>query len=166
MKTSRKFTFGLAGTLILATFGTAALAAGSTECGLIGSWAGGDAGGDLVWVAAHTPGTHSKSGEMVLNWVVNNMVPPPLRMTPGHGVWEETRKGQYDYTWYAFMVDDASGQMLRVVVHGTAVNYDCNRVDIRYRFRAYDGDLLVYETPSATREPGYASEQRLPIVKQ
>lgn len=166
MKTmSRKLSLALAGVFASAAIGSTALAATQTECSLVGSWFGGDAGGDLVWLGVHTPGSRDGVGDMVLNWVTNNMIPPPMRMTSGHGVWEQTRKGVYDYTWYAMAVDDTTGKTYPVVVNGVATNQDCNSVVIRYRFRIYEDGQVIYVTPSETSEPGYAYETRLPLVK-
>jgi len=165
MKKLYKFARTLTATFAIAAFSTAAWAAGPPECGLIGTWYGADAGSDLVWLGVHTPGTHNSKGEMLMDWVTNNMVSPPARMTDGRGVWEQTGKGKYNYTWYAFMIDDSTGQMLQVVVNGTAANLDCNNIEIRYRFRVYDdAETLVYVTPPLDRDPGYAYETRVPMA--
>lgn len=164
MKKLRKFALTLTAAFAIAAFSNAAWAAGPPECGLIGTWHGADAGSDLVWLGIHTPGTHNNKGEMHMEWVINNMVPPPARMTGGHGVWEQTSKGNYNYTWYAVMIDDDTGQTFQVVVNGTAANQDCNNIEIRYRFRIYDGDTLIYVTPSLNHDPGYAYEIRVPMA--
>lgn len=172
MQTWRKFTRALTAAVAIGAISTAGWAAAPTECGLIGSWVGADAGSDLVWLGVHTAGSTNTRGEMLMDWVTNNMVfVSSARMTPGRGVWEQTGKGQYKYTWYAFVIDDGvggTGKTYRVIVSGTAANTDCDNIAIKYRFRLYDDSISntdpIYVTPTMDRDPGNASETRLPLT--
>ncbi len=85
--------------------------AGPKECSLIGTWYG-NTGSD-TWLGVNTAGSTITKGEMVMNWVrirdylltLEGYYPTVTSLTNGHGVWQQTAKGKYKYTWYAYGVE-------------------------------------------------------------
>jgi hypothetical protein len=166
MKTQHKFTRALTAALAAATLGTGALAAGPTECSLIGTWYG-NAGDDMYWLGNHTAGSTNVKGALLMDWVGVNprlMGPGATRLTGGHGVWEQTGRGQYKYTWYAYSVDPTGQPLYAIRVKGLATTTTCDRVDIGYAYEIfaiagwpqdYSGDALYSTSGSAmeTRAP-------------
>ncbi len=160
----------------------AAEAAGPTECGLIGTWYGN--AGPLRWLGVHTAGSTIIEGEMVLNWVLvrdyllyachDNAAgeyvcyDTATRLTDGHGVWEQTRKGEYKYTWYAYGIESAAlAPLYSVRVSGTATNTDCDHIAINFTYEIFDGFVLPQNMSGAV-PVGYirdtAGETRVPLT--
>jgi hypothetical protein len=188
MKTTRNFTIVLTAIIVfsavlaIAATPTAAWAAPgskSNECGLIGTWSGyADAPwpySSAAWLAVLTAGSKDdKNGEMLMNWVSLNSslltwygTYPASRMTPGHGVWEQTGKGQYGYTWYAYGVDALGNVLYSVSVRGLATLTDCNNAQITYTYEVFNGlippqDLSSYTPDHSTS--GNGAETRVPPV--
>jgi hypothetical protein len=131
-----------------------------TECSLIGTWMG-EASGDLVWWGIHTAGTRDKNGEMMLDWVYADpgLIGDGYRLGPGRGVWEQTTKGHYNYTWYAYGYDNAGSPspVYTVKVHGTAENTDCNSVRIEYIFEMFMPPIAPWEDTSLVTPVGSTS---------
>ena len=173
--------------VIAAAWPCASSAAGRAECGLIGTWAG-DAGNSLRWLGVHTPGSTLTRGEMALNWVrvldsllkvtVNtvDLYPNATLLTEGHGVWEMTAKGEYNYTWYAYGIEAMNKKAIYSVrVSGLATNTNlgdeninpCDFVKIDFTYEIFDGFLAPYEmtvaVPVATIS-AVASETRVPLT--
>ena len=159
---------------LAATWPRTAAAAGPAECGLIGTWDG-NAGSPIRWLAIQTPGSTITKGEMVLHWVrVQDYLlhgydyyPDVTRLTDGHGVWQQTTKGQYDYTWYAYGIGTLNDLPLYSVrVSGTATNTDCDNIAIDFTYEIFEGFVLPQNmsgaTPVATIEGG-AREARVPL---
>jgi len=147
----------------------------STECGLIGTWYG-NAGSTMKWLGVHTAGSTDIQGEMLLNWVrvkdslltVDNTYPTVTRITDGHGVWQQTARGHYKYTWYAYGIDTTANQpVYSIRVSGLAKNTNCNYVDINFKYEIFDGLVLPQDmsgvTPIATITDS-AAETRVPLV--
>ncbi len=149
----------------------ASSAAGPAECGLIGTWYG-DVGYSLRWLGVQTAGTHDKNGEMVLDWVrvsshlldVNGQYLDATSLTAGRGVWEQTTKGKYNYTWYAYGIGTPGfSPIYSVRVSGIARNINmlgdqrvnpCDYILIDFVYEVFDGFILPQdmsgETPVAT----------------
>lgn len=134
-----------------------AAAAGPAECGLIGTWYG-NAGSPLSWFGVHTAGTTITKGEMLLNWVrikdslitVYGAYPTATRLTEGRGVWEQTGKGEYKYTWYAYGSDiSANLPIYSVRVSGLARNTDCDNTAIDFTYEVFDGFVLPQDMSGA-----------------
>jgi hypothetical protein len=181
MKTKRNFAIVLTAVLVIAAIGTAAWAAETPipkATGLAGSWTGGTADEYMEWMAIHTPGTNPTGGEMLMNWVkvdprliqVSGHFPGATRLTPGHGDWEKTVKGQYMYTWYAYGMGDIDGNPVRyytVRVTGLATMTDSDNVSISYRYDVFGGYVAPQDmstTPIVHTYSGDASEKRLTLV--
>lgn len=135
---------------LAAAWPCSAAPAGPKECGLIGTWYG-SVGASLKWLSVHTAGTDDKNGQMQLNWVrvedwlvtVDPFYPTATSLTAGHGVWEQTRKGEYKYTWYAYGISTLNDVPLYSVrVSGTSKNTDCNNIEIYYTYEIFDGFVL------------------------
>ena len=164
----------------------AAAAAVGPECGLIGTWYG-KAGSSLTWMGGHTPGSTFTKGEMLMKWVrvrddlltVGYQYPTVTRLSDGHGVWEQTGKGQYKYTWYAYGSEtflNSTGQPLSapvgppvysVRVSGTAKNADCNNIAIDFNYEVFDGFVLPQDMSTATLVGNIvdtAEETRVPLT--
>jgi hypothetical protein len=136
-------------------------------CGLTGTWTG-DAEGDLAWLAIHTS-TDGLKGEMLMNWVHNDLISPTEEMAPGHGVWEliDSDTGTYSYTWYSQIksivtTDPYEFQIIPIRVYGTAQMQGCDTVVIEYTFE--------YQAPDESGAPswsifdkGIAYETRLKV---
>ena len=171
MTTQRKFARALTAAFATAAISTAALAAGPTECGLIGTWLGEETN-DMVWLGVHTAGSATTKGVMQMNWVyVNpNLQVPNTSLTPGVGAWEQTGKGQYKYTWYAYGTDKDTGlPSYSVRVSGTAANATCDKVNITYVYEIYypavsPSDMSLDNPYLADVKSGTASETRLPLT--
>ena len=151
---------------LAAAWPCAAPAAGPQECGLIGTWYG--SAGPLSWLGVHTPGSKGdRNGEMVLHWVKNSLITEGT-LTDGHGVWEQTGKGQYKYTWYAYVIGTLNdGPLYSVRVSGTAENADCDTIYIHFTFEMFDRFVL----PQDMSEDNFvgsivddAYETRLPLT--
>lgn len=167
-----------------------AAAAGPAECGLIGTWSG-DAGNDLRWLGVHTPGSTISRGEMALHWVRvstliltgNNQYLGATRLSDGHGVWEQTRKGEYKYAWYAYGIGPENEKALfSVRVSGTALNTNqgdesvnpCDSVLIYFTYEMFAGFVLPQEMYVDPLDPlakkpyatitAAASEKRVPLT--
>ena len=171
MKTQYKFTRALTAAFATAAISTAALAAGPTECGLIGTWLGQEAN-DMTWLGVHTAGSAATKGVMQMNWVYVN---PGLRgaeynLTPGVGSWEQTGRGQYNYAWYAYGIDKLSGEpAYSVRVSGTATNETCDKVNITYVYEIYypmvaPSDMSLTNVNLVDIKVGTASETRVPLT--
>ena len=160
---------------LAAAWPCAATAAGPTECGLIGTWYG-SVGASLKWLGVQTAGSTTAKGEMQLNWVrvqewlvnVDGAYPTATNLTAGHGVWEQTAKGQYKYTWYAYGIGtSADPPVFSVRVSGTAKNTDCNNIAIDFTYEIFKGLVLPQDmsgaTPFATITDS-AGETRVPLT--
>jgi hypothetical protein len=151
-----------------------AAAAGPKECGLIGTWYG-NAGSPLSWLGVHTAGSKITNGEMVMHWVrvkdyllTLDGTYPATRLTDGHGVWEQTAKGKYKYTWYAYGIGTSNDLPLYSVrVSGTATNTDCDNIAIDFMYEIFDGFVLPQDmsgaVPVATITD-VAGETRVPLT--
>lgn len=144
-----------------------AKAAGPTECGLIGTWAG-NAGSDMYWMGVHTAGSTSTKGEMLLDWVSvsSSLLSGATRLAPARGVWEQTTKGHYNYTWYTYGIDAAGDPIYTVRVSGTAETDGCDTIDIQYNYEICDPtwppqDVSEEDCGSIT---GSAHEYRIPVT--
>ncbi len=182
MKTKRNLAIVLTAVLVIASTGTAAGPASpptSKETGLIGSWEGGTADEYLAWMAIHTPGSNTTSGEMLMNWVyvrsgliqVSGHYPGATRLTPGHGVWAQTGKGEYKYTWYAYgMSETADGTPVlhyTARVTGLATMADIDNVSISYTYDVFGGYVAPQDMPTALIVHSYsggAGEKRLTLA--
>ena len=171
MNTSRKFTRMLVAACTAASLGTAASAApttAATECGLIGAWSGYEAN-DLYWLGVHTAGTYPSEGVMSLDWryVNPNLLAGAARLTNGYGVWEQVRRGQYRYTWYAYGVDSEGQAIYSVRVSGLAKNTDCNNVEIGYTYEIFypsvEPNLMSSSSPVDVKT-GTSYQTRLPLA--
>lgn len=134
--------------------GTAA-AIGTAECGLIGTWYG-HTDSALAWMGVHTAGSTTVKGEMLLEWLrvkddllrvrvdeLTYRYPNVTRLSDGRGVWEQTSKGKYNYTWYAYGNDTLVDKpVYSVRVSGVAQNTDCNNVTISFTYEVFDGFIL------------------------
>jgi hypothetical protein len=110
---------------------------------------------------------------MLLDWV---SVDPGLLagaavLTPGRGVWQEIRKGQYKYTWYAYGLDELGERFYSVRVSGLATLADCNNVDISYTYEIFYPSVDPHRMSEAvpvevipTSPPGQAHETRVPLT--
>ena len=149
---------------------------GPKECGLIGAWYG-NAGSPLSWLGVHTAGSTPTEGEMQLNWVrvknsllnVNNTYPTATRITDGRGVWVQTAKGQYKYTWYAYGIGTSANDppVYSVRVSGTAQNTDCDNIFINFTYEIFNGLVLPQDMSGAipvTTITDIASETRTPLT--
>jgi hypothetical protein len=161
--------------------------------GLAGTWVGG-AGGDIRWLATHTSDSldHTK-GEMIMNWTyIKSNFPggsnSGVTLTPGHGVWKLNVAGDYDYTWYAYVltredIKDQYGNILypagsiagTVRVSGVALLQDfneppapnCDSVRIYYHFDMAEGEVFPTEATATSFQPGpqgWAGEVRVPLT--
>ena len=147
------------------------------ECGLIGTWTG-HAASSMYWLGVQTPGSNGPAdGEMLLNWteiasyLLHAGYPDVTHMTPGHGVWQKSGNGpasvQYNYTWYAYGLDDSGYVEYSVRVSGVAQNTDCNDVSINYTYEVFDGYVLPQNMSGVTPVDtitGAAAETRVPLV--
>ncbi len=172
MKTNQKLIIVLTAMLAIALISPAAWAKKDQPpvpqpCGLTGTWTG-DAEGSLAWLAIHTS-TDGIKGEMLMNWVYNNLFDvQPYEMAPGHGVWEliDSDTGTYSYTWYSqvklIASDPEQSQVFPIRVYGTAQMPDCDHVIIKYTFEIqyldYNG-VPVWNT----FDTGTAYETRLKV---
>ena len=171
MKTQCKFTRTLTAAFVSAAISAAALAAGPTECGLIGTWLG-EEPNDMVWLGVHTAGSATTKGVMQMNWVYVNpsLQAPETTLMPGVGAWEQTGRGQYNYTWYAYGIDKVIGEpVYSVRVSGTATNATCDKVNITYVYEIYypavgPADMSLSNPNLAGLKSGTASETRLPLT--
>jgi hypothetical protein len=186
MKAKRNLNIVLTAVLVIAAISTVAWDSpgpDSKECGLIGTWYG-HAYSSMKWLAVHTAGSKdARNGEMLLNWVfvssgllqVNGY--PATSLTPGHGVWELTDKGpcwtgkgQYNYTWYAYGLNDSGNVVYSLRVRGLAKNTDCDNVAIDFTYEVFDGLVTPQDmsesTPVYTIQsvPGKSGETRVPLV--
>lgn len=165
----------------------AAAAAGPAECGLIGTWYG-TAGSPLTWMGVHTPGSTTTKGGMLLKWVwvredlltLEGAYPTVTHLSDGRGVWEQTGKGQYKYTWYAYgsatTLSGSTGQPLSapvdsplysVRVSGIAKNTDCNNIAIDFNYEVFAGFVLPQDMSTATLVGNIvdtAEETRVPLT--
>ncbi len=169
---------------LAAAWPCASVAAGQKECGLIGTWAG-HAYASMYWLGVHTAGsTGDKNGEMLLNWIwvddsllracntaTSGTCGIATRMTPGHGVWQEIGKGQYNYTWYAYGIDDSGTPVFSVRVSGLATNTDCDNVAIVFTYEVFAAPVFPPQdtsglTPVVTipGAPGKSGETRVPLT--
>lgn len=154
--------------ILLAIFGimvfasNPAMAKGKNPCDLVGSWTGYADSPEypaIVWSAVHTATDPSgKRGTMQINFVYVSPslitwyggYPNVTHLSPGNGIWEKTKKGQYKYTWYAYGMntfeDDQTGLIttphypaytIRVSGFVTSIT-DCNTVSIIYLYELFD----------------------------
>lgn len=149
--------------------------AGPTECGMIGTWYG-DVDSPLKWLGVHTAGSSLTKGEMLLEWVrVSNELliiygtyPTVTRLSNGRGVWEQTVKGKYRYTWYAYGIstlDDLPVYSVRV--SGLAENTDCDHVAISFTYEVFAGFVLPQAMSGFTPDlaiADYADQTRVPLT--
>lgn len=152
-------------TAALASATWAAPATAPAECALVGSWSGYETG-DLYWLGTHTPGTYPTGGSMQMDWtyVSPSLLSGAARLTGGRGVWEQVRKGQYKYTWYAYGIDASGGIFYTVRVSGLAQNTDCNSVQIGYKYEIFYPPVEPQQMSSAVPvevKTGTAYENRL-----
>jgi hypothetical protein len=174
MKTNQKLIIVLAVLLSMAVISQVAWAKRDTPpapppCGLTGTWAG-DAEGDLAWLAIHTS-TDGLKGEMLMNWVHNDLISPSDEMAPGHGVWEliDSETGKYSYTWYSQIksivnTDLYEFQITPIRVYGTAQMQGCDTVFIEYTFEFQPPpDQESGESSWIIFDKGIAYETRLKV---
>ena len=154
--------------------------------GLAGTWVGG-ASSDIRWFATQTSDSRDpKKGEMIMNWTY---IKPSfiggsltgLTLTPGHGVWQENDDGNYDYTWYAYVIDPdttVSGEVvvMTVRVSGVAMLRDlyeptvtnCDTAIIYYYFEGADGEVSALDLATADftymTDGWSAGEVRMPLT--
>ena len=162
---------------------------GFTTCpaGLTGTWIGG-AGNDIHWLSTQTSDSLDPTkGEMIMNWTY---IKPSfiggsssgVTLSPGHGVWQLNDDGNYDYTWYAYAIDNdpnnttTYGTIVATIrVSGVVMLVDFNDIDapncdtaaIYYHFDMADGEFLPFD-PNApvfsTLTSGWgAGEMRVPL---
>jgi hypothetical protein len=165
----------LAAAFALAAVWPTAAAAAAPECTLIGTWAG-NAGSPLAWLGVHTPGNTLTKGEMLLNWlrvknellIVYGSYPTVTRLSDGRGVWEQTARGKYKYTWYAYGNEALSDYpVYSVRVSGLANLMDCNSLSIAFNYEVFDGFLYPHQMSEATPIGGivdYAAQTRVPLT--
>ena len=153
MKTRQTFIRALAAALAFAAFSSVAFAAPpAKECGFIGTWTGGE-GDDVAFLGVHTPGTSDTNGQMALDWYYVNpsFIGPDATLSNARGIWEQTAKGQFKYTWYAVVTDTSTFQMAWVRVSGTATNASCNELQITWTFEINLGaDWQYYDDGETT----------------
>ncbi len=163
---------------------TGAEAAGPTECSLIGTWYG-DAGYALRWLGVHTAGTTITKGEMLLDWNrvsaslldVYDLYPGATSLTGGRGVWEQTGRGQYNYTWYAYGIGTPGySPIYSVRVSGIARNTDmigevsvnpCDNIAIDSTYEVFDGFVLPQNMSDAVPVlsiPTGVEQTRVPLT--
>jgi hypothetical protein len=136
MKRHRTFIRALTTALVFGAISTAALAqAPAKECGFIGTWVGGE-GDDVAFLGVFTPGSRDTNGQMAMDWFYVNpsFVGPDATLSNAKGIWEQTAKGRYNYTWYAVVTDKNTFQQAWVRVSGTATNASCNELQINWTF--------------------------------
>ncbi len=195
----RSFLMALAMVITLAVAwpcAAAAPAGGPAGCGLIGTWYG-QTDSALRWMGVHTAGATMTQGEMLLDWlwigaeylklgnqqdgyVYENVT----RLSDGHGVWEQTGKGTYKYTWYAYGSDTSytpdgvqpavvypipvdNQPLYTVRVSGIARQTSCDRIDITYNYEIFNGFVPPQEMSGATpigAIAGDAVEWRTPLT--
>jgi hypothetical protein len=148
--------------------------------GLAGTWAGG-AGNDIRWLATHTSDSRDPTkGEMIMNWtyIKYNFIGAygsGVTLTPGHGVWQENDDGNYDYTWYAYAIEDDGTIDYTIRVSGVALLKDpfdltvtdCDTAVIYYEFDMAAGEVLPTDLATAefsTMTSGGAGEVRVPLT--
>lgn len=157
--------------------------------GLTGTWVGG-AGNDIQWLSTQTSDSLDPTkGEMILNWTY---IKPTfiggsasgLTLSPGHGVWQLNDDGNYDYTWYAYAIDnnpnntETYGKIVYTVrVSGVVMLVDflnnnldapnCDTAAIYYKFEMADGQYLPWDPDapsfSTLTEDWGAGEMRVPL---
>lgn len=108
---------------------------------------------------------------MLLNWLYINpnlLFNNATSMTPGHGVWQQTGKGQYQYTWYAYGLDASGNRVFSVRTSGIATNTDCNNVAISYTYEVFVPAVLPNQmsgaSPVGVITDTDGGETRLPLV--
>lgn len=199
MKTKRFFAIllisalGIAATSALAWAAPAPPTPKKAACSLVGTWAGWadqdwsdplNSPPSLAWTAVQTEDSPDTSGEILMNWVPNQNdlsgEKGIIYLTPGHGIWQKNGN-QYNYTWYAYYVDDNPGDVdtygstvASVRVFGTVTfPTDCNHASISYRFEVFEGMVTpdgmtistpVVITPKADDPPGIAGETKAPLA--
>jgi hypothetical protein len=169
------------GVILAVVFGLAALwpsasaAAGPSECTLIGTW-NGNAGSPLKWLGIHTAGSSPTKGEMLLEWlqvrndllVLDDNYPSVKLLTQGHGVWEQTSRGKYKYTWYAYGKESLTDPpSYSVRVSGIASITNCNYAAIVFTYEIFDGFVLPQDMSAATPIgyiADYAEQTRVPLT--
>ncbi len=177
-----------------------AVAAGPAECSLIGTWYG-DGGYALRWLGIQTAGSSSTKGEMEMNWVrisewllkvqvtddtgTHYLYPNATILTGGRGVWEQTSKGQYKYTWYAYglgLTEYFNSPIYSVRVSGLARNTaeylketlnPCDSILIDFTYEVFDKFVLPQQMSDAvpvvtltSEDLGAALEMRVPLVER
>jgi len=135
----------------------------------------------LKWLGVHTAGSRdAENGEMLLQWVrlegwllaacndLESTCGIATSVTPGHGVWEQTRKGEYKYTWYAYGIESAdSPPVFSVRVSGLATNIDCDNIAIDYTYEIFAGFVLPQDMSGASPVGAItdvAGEERVPLT--
>ena len=125
-------------------------------------------------------------GEMVMNWtkIYPNFpggIESGVTLTPGHGVWQLNDDGDYDYTWYAYALDNDPGSddygKVMGIIRATGVamlhdpddstTYDCDQVYIHYHLSfadLYDQWDFSSVTWQENVINGWAYESRVPLV--
>ena len=186
MKTKQNFIIAIIAVLAIVVISTTAWAKKpACPAGLTGTWAGG-AGNDIHWLAVHTSDSldHTK-GEMIINWThIKPSFPGGINsgvtLTPGHGVWQLNDDFNYDYTWYAYAINnDYSSENYGSItgtirVSGVAMLhepsdqtvYNCDIAYIYYKFDVAEGEVSPMEFGEAnftTFEEGGAGEVRVPL---
>jgi len=147
------------------------------RAGLAGTWVGG-ASSDIRWFATQTSDSLDPTkGEMIMNWtyVKPTFIGAGNTLTPGHGVWQQNDDGNYDYTWYAYVIDSGGTPVSTVRVSGVALLRDmqdqdvtnCDTALIYYHFDIADEEVSPLELGTAEFHPGpvgYAGEVRVPLT--
>ncbi len=175
---------------LAAAWPRASSAAGPAECSLIGTWYG-DGGYALKWLGIQTAGSSSTKGEMEMNWVrisewllkVQDPVtgvdhyPGATILTGGRGVWEQTSKGQYKYTWYAYglgLTEYFNSPIYSVRVSGLARNIaefedvtlnPCDSILIDFTYEVFDKFVLPQQMSDAVPVVTLTSEDLGPVLE-
>lgn len=184
MKTKQNLTIAIMALLAIAFISTSAWAKKEkTACpaGLTGTWVGG-AGSDIRWLAVHTSDSLDPTkGVMIMNWTYIKPsfiggVDSGVTLTPGHGVWQLNGDGNYDYTWYAYVIDPDSGAIFGTIrVSGVAMLKDpddlavsnCDVALIYYHFDIAEEEVLPMHLGTAeftNFDEGSAGQVRVPLV--
>jgi hypothetical protein len=145
------------------------VAADPKECGVSGTWAS-NAGDDIYWMGGHTAGSTIIKGESLFDgvFVSEDFLQKAMLLTPGHGVWESTGKGEYKYTWYAYGINESAEPIYTIRVSGTSPNKDYNTKILQYVYEIFQTNL-VWPPQDLSGDPEYptsgvAYESRIQLM--
>lgn len=174
MNIRRKFTRALSA-LAIAAMGTAA-SASPTECGLAGTWYG--EGYDAIqtylgWMAVNTTGSaNARNGEMLLDWVfltpevLHTQTTGVVGQLGGRGVWEQTSRKGYRYTYYTYGINANGQRIYSIRASGEVAMVSCDEVDGDYTYEIFvppiDPPSMSAATPVFTAT-GKVFEKRVPL---